>query len=164
MSIDWKSLFVPETPLLEIFIRGSIMYLGLFVLLRFVFKREAGALGISDLLVIVLIADAAQNAMSANYRSITEGLLLVITILFWCQFLDWLGYKIPAMHRILHPPPLPLVKNGELLRRNMRRELVTEEELMTEIRKKGIAQLADVKEAYMEGDGHISVISKKQKE
>ena len=164
MSIDWKSLFVPETPLLEIFIRGSIMYLGLFVLLRFVFKREAGALGISDLLVIVLIADAAQNAMSANYRSITDGLLLVITILFWCQFLDWLGYKVPAMHRILHPPPLPLVKNGEILRRNMRRELVTEEELMTEIRKKGIAQLADVKEAYMEGDGHISVISKKQKE
>ena len=159
MQIDWTSMFVPSIHLAEVFLRGTIIYLLLFLLLR-IFRREAGAIGISDLLVVVLIADAAQNAMASDYKSITEGAVLVGTIVFWDYFLDWLGYRIPAVRRLLRPAALLLVKDGRLQRRNMRQEMVTEEELMGLLREQGIEKLEEVKKSYLEADGHISVVKK----
>jgi uncharacterized membrane protein YcaP (DUF421 family) len=157
-GIDWQHFFLPSVALAELILRGSLIYLGIFALMRFVLKREAGTIGLPDLLMTVLIADAAQNAMAAEYHSITEGAVLIATIVFWNYALDWLGHRFPRVERLLHPPPLLLVRDGRLLRRNMRQELVTEEELMSHLRQHGIAELAQVKEAYMEGDGQISVI------
>jgi uncharacterized membrane protein YcaP (DUF421 family) len=156
-------MFVPSLNLGEIFVRGTVVYLFLFALLRVV-RREAGALGISDLLVVVLIADAAQNAMSSEYKSITEGLVLVATIAFWDYFLDWLGYRFPAVRRLLRPAPLPLIKDGRIQHRNMRQEMITEEELMGQLREQGVENVEEVKKSYMEADGHISVITKDAKE
>ncbi|MBX6316176.1 MAG: DUF421 domain-containing protein [Isosphaeraceae bacterium] len=158
LHIAWDRIFGRDIPLLEIFIRGSLVYLSLLVLLRIVLKRQSGMVGIQDLLVAVLIADAAQNAMAGDYHSIPDGILLVATILFWCYTLDWLGYRFPLIQRLLRPPPLPLVENGHLLRRNMRLELITEEELMSMLRQQGIEDLNEVKSACMEGDGRLSVI------
>ena len=157
-DIDWRGIFVPDTPLLETVVRGSATYLALFALLRFVLKREAGELGITDLLVVVLIADAAQNAMADDYRSIPDGVLLVATIIFWSWALNWLGYRFPRFQRFVYPPALPLVRDGRLLRRNMRRELITEDELMSQLRLQGVSDASQVAFAAMEGDGQISVI------
>lgn len=79
-TIDLTSVFVPAIGLAEIVLRGTIMYLGLFVILRFMARRQAGHFGPADLLVIVLIADAAQNGLGKDYNSVTEGLVLVMTI------------------------------------------------------------------------------------
>lgn len=157
--IDWKTAFIPSTSIAEIVLRGSVIYLGLFSILRLVLKRQSGEVGITDVLVVVLIADAAQNGMSNDYKSITEGLILVATIIFWSYFLDWVGYRFPHLQRFIHPPPLLLVKNGRLLRNNMRRELITQDELMNHLREQGVEDITKVKEAYLEGDGHISVIT-----
>lgn len=161
--MDWKSLFVLDVPLFEIILRGSVMYISLFVLLRVVLKRQAGSLGMTDLLLITLIADASQNAMAGEYRSIPAGVLLVITIIFWSYAFDWLSYNFPWFSRLIESPPLPLIKDGTLLRRNMRRELITEEELMSQLREQGLDDVGKVKEAFMEPDGHISVVEHKQK-
>ena len=91
MSIDWQAMFSPEHALIEIVLRGTMMYIVLFSILRFFMKRQSGVIGIADLLVIVLVADAAQNAMANEYKSITEGTLLVVTIVFWNFAVDWLG-------------------------------------------------------------------------
>jgi uncharacterized membrane protein YcaP (DUF421 family) len=157
--MDWDSIFVPTLPLAEIVLRGTMVYLGLFFMLR-VLRREAGDIGISDLLVVVLIADASQNAMASEYQSITEGLILVATIAFWDYFLDWLGYRLAAVERLLRPAPLLLIKNGRMLKQNMKRELIREEELMGQLREQGISELQDVKRCYLEGDGHVSVIKR----
>ena len=114
IDIDWTGLIVPQVSVLEIILRGSVMYLALFLLFRLVLKRESGAVGITDLLVVVLIADAAQNAMAAEYTSLTDGLLLVATIIFWAYALDWLGYRVPFVQRLVHPRPLPLITDGRL--------------------------------------------------
>lgn len=151
---------MPSTPLVEILVRGSLVYLALFALLRFVLKRETGTLGTTDLLVIVLLADAAQNALADDYTSIPDGIILVGTIIFWSYALNWLGYRFPKLQRFVHPPPLPLVKDGRLLRQNMQKELITEDELMSHLRLQGINDLNQVAEAYMEGDGQISVVQK----
>lgn len=159
LRIDWNSVFVPTVSLLEIVLRGTLVYLLLFFLMR-VLRREAGALGISDLLVVVLIADAAQNAMSSEYKSVTEGAVLVGTIIAWDYSLDWLGYRFPAFGRLLRPAPLPLVKDGSALRRNMRKEMISMDELMSQLREQGVEHISEVKRCYLEGDGHISVIKK----
>lgn len=159
MSIDWQSVFVPSGSLIEIVLRGSVIYLALFLMMRFVLKREAGTVGMADLLMVVLVADAAQNAMARDYKSITEGLVLVGTIVFWNYALDWLGYHWPAFEWLVHPPPLPLVKAGRMLRRNMRQEMITEDELMSHLRQQGVDDVKAVKMAYMEGDGRISVVT-----
>ncbi len=156
-KVDWSQVFVPGRPV-ELILRGSLMYLALFALLRIVLKREAGSVGITDLLVIVLIADAAQNALAGNYTSLPDGLLLVGTIVFWSYALDWLGYRFPPFQRVVRPQPLPLIKDGRPLRHNLRHELITEEELLSQLRLQGCDDLTMVKTAHLEGDGRISVV------
>ncbi len=134
------------------------MYLSIYFLLRFVLKRQAGSLGIADVLVLVLIADAAQNAMADDYHSLTDGLLLVSTIVFWSYTLDWLGYRFPRLERIFHAGPLKIVKDGRLMREQMKKELISEDELMSQLRQHGISDVKKVKEACIESDGHISVV------
>ena len=120
LQIDWSSILIPSMSLLEIFLRGTVVYLFLFFLMR-ILRRQAGAIGIPDLLLVVLIADAAQNAMSSEYKSITEGVVLVATIAFWDYFLDWLGYRFPKLRRLVRSSPLPLSSMGLCgrVRRNM---------------------------------------------
>ena len=158
MSVDWQAMLVPEHSLVEIAVRGTIMYIVLFTILRFFMKRQSGVIGIADLLVIVLIADAAQNAMANEYKSIPEGVLLVLTIVFWNFAIDWLGYHIPLIQRFTRPPPLQLIKDGQFLPRNMRQEMITREELMSQLRQQGIDDPAEVRKAFIEGDGRISII------
>ena len=160
--VDWNSIFVPTVSLAEMFVRGTLTYLLLFFILRFL-RRETGAIGIADLLVIVIIADAAQNAMAGEYKSITEGAVLVLTIAFWDYALDWLSYRFPTVRRIIRPVPLLLIKNGRMIKRNMRQEMITEEELLSQIREQGVESLSQVKKCYLEGDGHISIIAEESK-
>ncbi|MGY0003212.1 DUF421 domain-containing protein [Micromonospora sp. I033] len=155
---DWQKLLVPDTPLWEIAVRGSVIYLVLFFLLRVLLKRESGSTGVTDLLVIVLIADAAQNGMSSDYTSLTDGVLLVAVIIGWAYLLDLLAYRWPVAARIIQPGSLLLVRDGRILRRNMRRELVTDEELYAQLRQQGVEDLTDVKEVRMESQGQFSVI------
>ena len=156
--MDWKSFFSLDVPWPEIILRGSIIYISLFILLRVVLKRQSGSLGMTDLLLITLIADASQNAMAGEYRSIPAGLILVSTIIFWSYALDWLSFRSPWFGRLVEPPPLPLVREGKMLRRNMRHELITEAELMSQLREQGLDDIEKVKQAFMEPDGHISVV------
>ncbi|WP_225709052.1 DUF421 domain-containing protein [Bradyrhizobium cenepequi] len=156
-SKGWAEVFLPTQSVLEMFVRGTIMYLVIFVLMRFVLKRQAGGLNISDVLLVVLLADAAQNGMAGEYRSITEGVVLVSTIIFWNFMIDWLEYHVPAMRRLLRPAPLMLIKDGRILRGHMRQELVTMDELMSKLREEGVASPSEVAEAYIEPDGNISV-------
>jgi uncharacterized membrane protein YcaP (DUF421 family) len=159
-SVDWEKLFVPDTPLLEIFLRGSVVYLGLFVMLRLILKRQAGNVTMSDMLVMVLLADASQNAMADDYKSLPDGLFLAGTLIFWNFALEWLGFRFPRFGVFLHPKPLPLIVEGRLIRPNLEKELITEDELKSHMREQGIEHFSDVKRASLEGDGRISFIQK----
>lgn len=158
MSIDWNSVFVPTLGIVEIILRGSIMYIGLFAVLRFMGRRQAGNFGPADLLVIVLIADAAQNGMGKEYSSVTEGLTLVLTILGWEYLIDWAQYRFPSLRPLLATPPLTLIENGRVDRANLRKEMLTEDELRSQLREKDVLEFSQVKLAKLEGDGRLSVI------
>ncbi len=157
-GIDWAGLYRLSVPVAELILRGSIVYAFLFLTFRFVIRRDVGSVGIADLLLLVLVADASQNAMSGGYTTVSEGLVLVSTLLGWNLLLDWLAFRFPRVRRFIEPTTLPLVRNGRLLKHNLRREFITEEELWTRLREQGIDDLAQVKAAYLEPDGNFSVI------
>jgi len=158
MDVDRAAIFVPQHPLPEFVLRGTIMYLLIFVTLRIVLRRQVGGIGTSDVLVIVLISEVSGNGTSPSEQSVVEGGILVATILFWSYAIEWLHYRSPAFERPMRAPRLKLIENGRLLRRNMRKELVTLDELMAQVRENGLEDCAEVKAAYMEANGYISII------
>ncbi|UBF25963.1 DUF421 domain-containing protein [Kovacikia minuta CCNUW1] len=158
-QIDWQNLFLPHVSVFELILRGSLVYLVLLVILRFLPSRQVGGLGISDLLVIVLIATAVQDAMATKDSSITGGLILAATIACWSYLFTWLSHRFSTLQRFLSPPPLLLVKDGEVIQQNMERSLISKRELMSQLRQQGVHSLNKVKKAYIEGDGRISVFT-----
>lgn len=72
LKVDWQAIFSPQHSLLDLFLRGTIMYLVIFVLLRMVVRRQTGGIG----LVIVLIAEVAGNGISDNFQSVIESTVL----------------------------------------------------------------------------------------
>lgn len=157
-QIDWQGIFIPTISLIELVIRGTLMYFVLFGLLRLVLKRQAGGIGTTDVLVIVLLAEVAGKGFTVDYTSVVEGTVIIATVLFWSFVLEWAGHRYPAVERILRAQTLMLIQNGKMLRKNMRAELVTSEELMAQLREQGIEDCSQVKKAYMEADGKISVV------
>jgi len=161
MDVNWHELFSLSVSPIELIVRGSAMYWFLFLAFRFVLKRDVGAVGIADLLLLVIIADASQNAMAGEYRSITDGFILVGTIIGWNYGLDFIAYHVPQLRRFVEPQPLCLVRDGRMLQRNMRREFITPEELSAKLREHGVTDIEEVAAAYMETDGEISVLKRK---
>lgn len=159
-SVDWRELFVPDKPLLQVFIRGSVIYVVIFFLVRVIPNRQVGGVGMNDLLLIVLVASAATNALAGDYKSITNGVVLVATIIFWSYLFNWAAHRFPALHRLFHPSPKPLIKDGQVQHDNMRRELITQEELDGKLRRRGITEVERVKEAHVESDGQVSVVER----
>jgi uncharacterized membrane protein YcaP (DUF421 family) len=143
---------------LELFARGTIIYLGLLLTLRFLLRRDVGSMSVADLLFIVLIADAAQNAMAGEYRSITDGLVLLATLVGWNVAIDWAAYHSPRFRRLVEPPAVPLIRDGKWMRANLRKEWITTEEVTSKLREHGIEDVRQVRLAYLESSGELGVI------
>ena len=98
--------------------------------------------------------------MAGQYNSISEGFILVSTIIGCNLLLDWLAFRFPTFAKFAQPSPLQLIRHGRVLQRNLRQEMLTIEDLMGKLREKGVDGLDQVKHAYMESDGTISVIKR----
>lgn len=155
---DWLSIFVPESAIVEHFARGAALYFGILIIMRLMPRRSEGEPAAMDLVFIILIANAAAEAMG-DYTSVAGGILLVMVFMGLNYLINLLSYHVPFFKRLVSAAPLPIVRNGQLLRRNMRCEFLTEEELMTHLRREGIEDLVEVRAAYIEGDGGITVVS-----
>jgi uncharacterized membrane protein YcaP (DUF421 family) len=158
LGLDWHEIFALSMPATEIIVRGSAMYWFLFLIFRFLVRRDVGAVGIADILLLVIVADASQNAMAGEYRSVTDGVILVSTLIGWNMLLDWLSFRCKAFRRFAEASTLCLIRDGRMLMRNMRREFISEDELWAKLRQAGVTELRQVKLANLESDGEISVI------
>ena len=158
MTVDYANLFAINTSPLELMLRGTLMYWFLLLIFRFVLRRDPGSLSVADILFVVIIADASQNGLSGGYDSVAEGFILVGTLVFWNYALDWASFRWKAVHLLTEAPPLPLVKAGRVLMRNLRKEYLTVEDLQAQLRLAGIEDIGRVRAAYLEGDGKLSVL------
>jgi uncharacterized membrane protein YcaP (DUF421 family) len=160
LGFDIGAALTPDVSIFEMIVRGVVMYLAIFVMLRVILRGRTSAVTVSDLLVFVLVSDAAQNAMSATYVSLADGLVLVATVFVTSFVVDWLAFRFPRFQGFVHPERKPLVVEGRVIRRTLREELMTERELMTQLRLNGVEDVADVKAAYLEGNGEVSVLKR----
>jgi uncharacterized membrane protein YcaP (DUF421 family) len=142
----------------ELFFRGTVVYLGLVLVFRFILRRDVGTLGVPDILFVVLIADASQNAIAGEYRSITDGAVLVGTLIFWNLVLDWLAYKSRWFRKLTDPPTVPLITDGKWVRKNLRSQWITTDEVRSKLREQGVADIEAIKSLTLESDGEIGVI------
>jgi uncharacterized membrane protein YcaP (DUF421 family) len=158
MFPDLEAVFRLDENALELFIRTTVIYLGLVLALRIVGRREVGSLELTDLLMIVLIADGVQNGMAGDYTSVSGAVIIAGTLIGWNYALSWLTYVSPHARSLLLPEPLLLIEEGRYQRRNMRREMVTHGELESLLRNQGIEDASAVKAARLEPNGELSVI------
>jgi uncharacterized membrane protein YcaP (DUF421 family) len=157
LQIDWQQLLIPDSSILEMVARGTATYLGLFAILR-IFRRPTGQLGIADLLLITVLADAAQNSMGGSYESVSSGFALIATIVFWDRLIDHLSYRYAWFTPIAEPPPAILIKQGKVNRAALRKHKITDEDLLTHLRQGGADSADQVRLCLLESDGRISVL------
>jgi uncharacterized membrane protein YcaP (DUF421 family) len=158
MDVDLASLLTVNESPLELVLRGTLMYWFLLLIFRFVLRRDPGAVGVADILFVVIVADASQNALSGSYDTVAEGFILVGTLVFWNFSLDWASYRWPLVHKLTEPQRVPLVKAGKVLMRNLRKEYLTREDLDAQLRQAGIDDIGKVRAAFLESDGKFSVL------
>ncbi len=151
-------MFEITLPLWEIAIRATLVYLALILLVRVIPKRNAGHISPNDLLTLIVVGTLSTDAIIGGSTSVLDILLMVTIVLAWSWVVDRVEYRIPAFRRLLRHESSILIEGGRLNRRNMRREMVTEEELMAALRKAGVESPAGVRSAWLEADGEISVI------
>jgi uncharacterized membrane protein YcaP (DUF421 family) len=96
-DVQWKELFAPDAPLLESVIRGTIVYIAIFFLARVIPNRQAGGVGMNDMLLIVLVASAATNSLAGEHKSITNGMILIATVILWSYAFNWFSFKFPSL-------------------------------------------------------------------
>ena len=153
-----SDVFQMQQTLSEAFLRSTAIYWCIYLLFRLGGRRNIGSLGFADIVVVILVSEAVGNGLSGPSDTVTDGLIVAAGIVLWSFLVDRLGYFFPVVSRVLEPNRLLLIKNGVLQLNNMRREYVTRAELMEQLRINGVQELAQVKRAYLESNGEISVI------
>lgn len=157
-GVDWHDVFWSEMSLLETSVRATILYFFVFFIMRSTLRRSAGELSMLDFIFVLLVANGAADSMTGGSISIVSGIVTILTIVFWNYSLNLVGFYVPFVDRLISPQPLLVIKDGEMMRRNMRREFLTEQELRGQLREQGVEDISKVKSAYLEGDGNVSVI------
>lgn len=157
-SPNWGDMLVPDFSVAESFLRGSIVYLSLLLLFRLVLRRQGGAIGMPDVMLVVLVSEAVSNALLSDAKSVPNGLVVVSAMLFWNYLLDWLAYRWPWFRRRLEAAPLVLIEHGKPQQAHLSQERITMEELIAQLRSQGVDDVKKVKVAYLESGGDVSVV------
>lgn len=145
-------------PVWNIILRTAVIYLILLAGLRLAGKREIGQMTVFDLVVLLLLANAVQNAMVGPDTSLPGGVLAAVVLLVLNAGVARLRLRWPRLRRLVEGTPTLLVLHGEVVPDHLRREGVDQETLEAALREHGVADLADVEMAVLEIDGSISVV------
>jgi uncharacterized membrane protein YcaP (DUF421 family) len=158
MSLDLHAMWTPELAPLEVVIRATIIYAFVQVLFRLVGRKELGRWGPSDVVLLFLITTAARTSIVADDSSLTTAMIGLATIIG----LDWAMSFLTSRSRraadVLEGPVRRLVRDGELQHDVLRKTRITEDELLAHVREKGRESLADVKDAFLERSGKVTVV------
>lgn len=152
-----------ELPFLAgVAVRTALVFLLVVLGLRITGKRQAGELNLHDVLLVLLLANAVQNAMTLGDGRLTVALVSAGTLILLGLLFAHLVSRHPSWEPWAAGAPTVIVEEGRLIRANMRREGVTEGDVLAAVREQGLADLAGVKLAVLEIGGSISVIPREQ--
>ncbi len=145
---------------MDIVLRASAMFAFLYLLIRLLGKRELGQMTPFELVLLIVMGDLIQQGVTHNDFSLTGGLLAICTFAFWALVLSWTTYLFPKAKDLLEGAPRVIVRDGQLIEENMRRDRLTRDEILSEMRLAGIGRLSEVAWAILEPQGKISFIAK----
>lgn len=157
----WHDIWVVQVPVWERVLRAVVVYAFVVVALRLAGKRELGQLNSLDLVVLLFLSNILQNATIGNDVSITGGAIGAATLLAVNYLTVRFLFNFPRLDELIEGDATPLVADGRVLSENLRKELLTEGELIVACHKQGILDLADVERAYLEPGGAITVFAKR---
>ena len=143
---------------MDIVARAAVMFFVLYVLLRIMGKRELGQLTPFELVVMIVLGDLIQQGVTHNDFSLTGAILAISTFAFLAIAMSWLTYLSPRAEKLLDGEPRVVIRNGKLLKENLRRDRMTQGEVESEMRLAGIANMDQVEWAILEPQGKISFI------
>ena len=149
---------------MDIVARAAFMFVFLYVLLRIMGKRELGQLTPFELVVMIVLGDLMQQGVTHNDTSLTGAVLAISTFAFLAIAMSWISYLSPRAEKLLDGEPRVVIRDGKLLKENLRRDRMTQSEVESEMRIAGIANMAEVAWAILEPQGKISFIKKDSSE
>jgi uncharacterized membrane protein YcaP (DUF421 family) len=153
-------MWIPDLPVLEKIVRAAAVYVFLLVGLRLTGKRQMGQMSSFDLVVLLIISNVLQNAMIGNDNSVLGGFLGAATILALNYGVTRLAFSRRGLERLLDGAPTLLIHNGKVIEANLRRELLTRDELMAALRRQGIMTVEEVHVALLEETGTITAVKR----
>ncbi len=145
---------------MEVVLRASVMFAVVYLMVRLLGKRELGQMTPFEFIGMVVIGDLLQQGVTQNDFSLTGATLAISTFAFWALVLSWISYLSPKAAKVLEGEPRVIVRHGELLHQNTRRDRLTRAEIESEMRLAGIASLDEVAWAVLEPNGKISFIKR----
>ena len=147
---------------MDIVLRGAVVFVFLYVLMRVIGRRELSSLEPFDLILLIILGDAVQQGLTQDDYSLTGAMLAVGTIAALQVLVSYVNFRFPRMRPILDGEPIVIVQDGKPIDRNLRRERVTIEDLLGSARSQNIGSLDDVQWAVLETNGQISFIKKSE--
>lgn len=145
---------------MDIVLRATVMFFILFLLIRLLGKRELGQMTPFELVVLVVLGDLIQQGVTHNDFSLTGATLAICTFAFWALVLSWTAYLFPRAKDLLEGTPRVIVRDGQVVEENLRRDRLTRDEILSEMRLAGIGRMSDVAWAILEPQGKMSFIKK----
>lgn len=147
-----------ETPWYELILRGTLIYIFMFVIMRFWGKKHLGELTAFDFILLLFMSEAVQNSLVDDDKSIFGGMIVIATFLFWNVVVNKLTYRFRKLEKIIDGEPKILIKDGRIDETVLKKEQITQQELHEAIREQGVLEIGKVKQATIETNGHISVV------
>lgn len=146
-------------PIVDIVLRSVVIYCFIVIGIRLLGKREISQLSIVDLVFVLLISNAVQNAMVGPNTSLIGGLVAAASLFIVNQGLGFLMLRSKRAQSFLEGNPIMLIYHGKIINKHLKKAGITELELEEAIREHGVEKVLDVDLAVLETDGNISVLS-----
>ena len=146
-----------SVPWWDLVLRAVIVYAFLLIILRLTGRRQVGQLAPFDLVLLLVLSNAVQNAMNAGDNSLLAGIILSVTLISLNMIMANVTWRWRKIEALIEGKPRLLVHNGKLVHEGLARERITKHEMMAALREAGASRLEDVQTAVLETNGHISV-------
>ncbi len=160
-AIDWHRLWVPEVSPWEVVLRAALVFAFLLVALRIVGRKELTRWSKSDVVLLILLSQAVRETLVVHDPSLTTSFLSLATLLGLEWLASWAAYRSPAAGRWLNGSRRLVVQGGRPLPEPMRRSRLTRDDLLANVRDRGMRDLEEVEEGYVEPNGRLTFVRKK---
>lgn len=158
---DWQGLWTPELNPFEVMFRATAVYLFAQLAMRLTGRKELGRSSTFDIILLLIISVCLRMSIVADDTSLTTAFLALSTLAAWDRFFSWLAMRSHKAAVVLTGRPVELIREGRLNEANLRKSLMSREELLSRLREHGTESLRKVRLAYLEPDGKVTFLMKK---